>query len=75
MQDKIKEIKKYGLKAQGKKELCRHLNGERLTRSEAILAKCYECNGCYSDGKADCEIPACPLYSFMPYQKMNCDSN
>jgi len=69
MQSRIREIKKYGLKAKGRKEICAYLTGEHLTRGEAILAKCYDCCGYYSDGKADCQIPACPLYSFMPYGK------
>lgn len=61
------EIKK--IKAQGRKELERHLMGEKLTRKEAILAKCYECMNSYQDGKKDCEIKDCPLYPMMPYRK------
>ena len=41
---------------------------EPLSRTNAILAKCYECNGGYVDGKFDCEVIACPLYPFMPYK-------
>lgn len=69
MQGRIMEIHKYGLKAIGRKEICAHLTGKHLTRGEAILAKCYDCCGYYLDGKVDCQIPACPLYSFMPYGK------
>lgn len=72
-QGRIRGIKKFGLKAIGRKEICAHLNGEHLTRGEAILAKCYECNGYYADGKADCKIPVCPLYGFMPYRDCGCD--
>ena len=32
-------------------------------------AKCNDCCGGYVDGKKDCEIEWCPLYSFMPYRK------
>jgi hypothetical protein len=73
MQERIKEIKNYGLKALGKEDFLRHLNGEALTRGEAISAKCYDCCCHYADGKADCEMPECPLYGFMPYKNMTRD--
>jgi hypothetical protein len=41
----------------------------KATRSEAILKKCHDCCGEYFDGKDDCEVPACPLYTWMPYRK------
>lgn len=75
MKDKLNEINKYGIKAIGKKEICAHLNGKKITRNAAIIAKCYECNCYYADGKADCEIPTCPLYGFMPYRKNNRDGD
>lgn len=74
MQSRIMEINKYGLKAIGRKEIYSHLNGKHLTRGEAILAKCYECNGYYANGKADCKIPVCPLYNFMPYRQDGSDN-
>jgi hypothetical protein len=40
----------------------------KATRSEAINHKCHDCCGEYYDGKDDCEIVSCPLYSFMPYR-------
>jgi len=67
-QRQIEFIEKNGLKAIGKKELLRHLYGERITRGESILAKCFDCMGYYIDGKADCLITTCPHYSFMPYR-------
>ena len=39
------------------------LKGERLTRKQAMLAKCYECNG-LEESRADCEVDTCPMYSF-----------
>lgn len=45
-----------------------HRNGGRLTRAQAIHAKCAECCGDYQDGRFDCLIPACPLHPFMPYR-------
>lgn len=53
--------------AKGKKELLRHLDKERLTLKQAVIAKCYDCMGFYSDGKVDCKMPDCSLYPFMPY--------
>lgn len=45
-------------------------NKEPLSRTNAILAKCYDCMGGYVDGKLDCIIDECPLYPFMPYKNM-----
>jgi len=69
MQNKIKDIKKYGVVAKGKRELIKHLRGEQLTFRETLLAKCYDCLGYYRDGKMDCNVPNCPLYQFMPYRE------
>ncbi len=66
-QDLIKEIKRYGIAAQGRAELITHLQGKQLTRNQAIRAECFSCMGWYADGKADCRQPECPLYPFMPY--------
>jgi len=52
----------------GRTHYLRFLRGEKLTYMEAVLAKCAECNCGYIDGRYDCEIPACPLYQFMPYK-------
>jgi len=65
---KFREIEKIGKRARGGKELRRHLSGARLTRAQAILAACYDCSGYYSDGRADCDMPDCPLYGYMPYK-------
>ena len=52
---------------QGKAELRKHLNGKPLSPIEAIKAWCFECQGFYDEGPADCEISMCPLHPFMPY--------
>ena len=52
----------------GRTHYLQFLNGKKLTHKGSILAKCYECEGGYSDGRYDCELPACPLYPFMPYR-------
>ncbi len=52
----------------GIKQLRRHLKGERLTRAQAMAAKCCECSCYYEDGAVDCQNEACPIHPFMPYR-------
>ena len=60
----IRDILKHGKRRRGKKDILRHLRGGRNTRSEAILAKCYDCSA-YGQYK-DCDIVTCSLW---PYHK------
>ena len=53
--------------AKGIKEQKKWETGEKLSFKQAILAKCAECMAMYADGKADCGIPECSLYPWMPY--------
>jgi hypothetical protein len=53
----------------GREASKRYLSGENLNRTEAMLAKCFDCCGQYVDGKKDCEVPLCTLYPWMPYRK------
>ena len=46
---------------------------EKATHLKAILTQCWECMGYYTDGKQDCENVRCPLYSYMPYRKLEPD--
>jgi len=62
-------IEKNGLAVQGKRELLKHINGERLTMGQMIKAHCYQCMGYFIDGKGDCGSKDCPLYPRMPYRK------
>ena len=59
----------YGIRSTGKKDLTNHLDGERLTKGQAIVAKCYDCVCGYIDGKRSCGVPECPLFPFMPYRE------
>ena len=61
-------VKNFFIKAIGKKELLKYKNGNSLSRKEAIIAKCYDCCGCFQDGKFDCLIDDCPLYPWMAYK-------
>ncbi len=52
----------------GKNALLEYHAGRRITLGRAVKAKCFDCMGRYQDGRADCRIPACPLYPWMPYR-------
>jgi len=51
----------------GKAELLRSLNGEKLTRAEAIKAMCYYC--CGGEPIATCSVAVCPLAPFSQWNK------
>ena len=65
----LEQIEQYGQRRQGRKELIKHLKGERITRGEACLAQCYWCMGYYMDGPTDCRMEYCPNYQYFPYKK------
>ena len=46
--------------AKGKQELLNHLNNEKLTLKQAVMAKCYDCCGYYQDGKLPCTSKNAP---------------
>jgi hypothetical protein len=45
------------------------------TMKQAILAQCHMCMGRYSDGKQDCENVTCSLYKWMPYAKLEANTD
>jgi hypothetical protein len=52
----------------GQKEYKKFKEGELLTRREAILAMCYECNG-LEESNEDCQGKGgCPLYQYHPHR-------
>lgn len=53
----------------GKHDLLKHLKGESINRTAAMLAKCYDCNCGYDEETGDCEVYTCPLHPFMPFNK------
>ena len=58
---------KSGTSRTGKRDLVNHLEGKRLTRNQAIKAKCFDCNGM---GEQDsCIIETCALNPFSPYRQ------
>lgn len=56
------------MSVKGALEYKKFKEGKPLTRKQAILAQCYECNG--FDGE-DCLGPSCPLYRWSPYTKVS----
>ncbi len=50
----------------GAKEFKKFQDGKPLTRRQAILAQCAECNGFEAE---DCLGVSCPLYQWSPYNK------
>ena len=53
--------------SKGYKEYMKFKNGDSLTRREAILAQCFQCNG-PGEGGEDCKGHDCPLYQYMPHR-------
>ena len=51
----------------GQKEYEKFKDGKPLTRKQAILAQCYDCNG-QEESSADCKGKSCPLYQYQPYR-------
>jgi hypothetical protein len=43
------------------------------TLKQAALSQCHRCMGHYVDGKVDCEVTTCSLYTWMPYAKLQPD--
>jgi hypothetical protein len=58
-----------GKRAKGKREFEKFKKGEKLTYKQSVYANCYECMSGYYDGKVDCEVKNCPLYTFIPFVK------
>jgi hypothetical protein len=60
-------IRRKRMSIKGAIELKRFKEGKLLTRKQAILAQCYECNGYEAE---DCLGVSCPLYQWSPYTKV-----
>lgn len=63
---KLEYLRENPKQARGYKYLRAHLEGKAITLKQALLAHCFECNGFDADGRADCEMPTCPLYPSNP---------
>ena len=63
--NELLESAKSGKGRKGKSLLIRYLSGKRLTRDQAIQAKCFDCDGMGDSG--ECDIKSCSLYPYSPY--------
>lgn len=63
---RIAQINDWPRKA-GKMDYIRFLRGERLTRSEAIRAKCYEC--VVGEDTQPCPVKTCPLIEYCQWSQ------
>jgi hypothetical protein len=53
----------------GRNQYTKWKQGKKLTRKEAMLAMCYECNG-LDESNVDCGCAgSCPLYIYSPYAR------
>ena len=66
MDQEILESAKSGKMRSGKTQLLKYLKGGRLTRQEAIKAKCYDCDGMGDSG--ECSLEHCSLYPYSPFK-------
>ncbi|MDA8429407.1 MAG: hypothetical protein M0T70_09155 [Geobacteraceae bacterium] len=62
----IANVKKWARHA-GKNDYLNYLGGARITRNQAIKAKCYEC--VQGEDTSTCTIFKCPLTPFSPWNK------
>lgn len=45
----------------------RFIKGQKLSRKQAMLAQCYQCNG-FEESNEDCQGKDCPMYPYMYYK-------
>lgn len=61
----IRDVETWPLR-KGKRDLLKHLKGEKISRAEAVRAKCYECLG--GEG-GPCSVTTCALNGWSQYSK------
>lgn len=66
MNEEMIKSAESGPHRRGKNELLKHLRGEKITRTQAVKAKCYDCNG--MGELNECHITDCPLLPYSPYR-------
>lgn len=66
---RLQIVKKHGRRAKGRTERIKYLEGQHLTRDQAIKAHCYDCTGWYADGARSCGSETCSLCGYHPYRK------
>jgi len=58
---------KSGPRRSGRKEIIKYLEGGKLTRSQAIRAKCFDCLG--MGDQSICDSVSCSLNPFSPFRQ------
>lgn len=53
----------------GQNEYNKFKKSIKLTRKQAILAMCFECNG-LKESSIDCKAKTCPLYQYHPHRRL-----
>lgn len=71
-QQAIKNVQAWPRRA-GRAELLKHLRGERLTRAEAIKARCYEC--IQGEDPRPCTVVTCALTTYCQWNKQGIDGD
>ncbi len=54
-------------KIRGQREYEKFKEGGPLSRKQAMLALCFECNG-FEDSSEDCGTHSCPIYQYHPHK-------
>lgn len=67
MDNRLLDSAVNGTKRAGQIQLIKYLKGTRLTRQEAIKAKCYDCDGMGDSGV--CNVEGCPLLPYSPFNR------
>lgn len=59
---KLIELEDCNRQSAGKNRWMEYLKGRKITRKDAILAKCCQCTDYFKYGREECETVVCPLY-------------
>jgi hypothetical protein len=63
------KLARLGRSRVGRAELIRYLEGEELSRREAVKARCYFCYITEMGEAEECEQRTCPLFPYSQFQR------
>lgn len=61
--DSIRDVKRSGRRARGRNERIKYLEGQNLTRDQAIKTRFDDCTGSYAAAARNCGIKTCSLFT------------
>lgn len=64
---RLKDVKKYGMRAKGQREYINYLEGKKTGLRDGVAGHCYDCMGWMADGKLPCPDELCSLHKWSPY--------